>query len=59
MNICIIKIIERIKEKTKDDKIMYDFLFDIINHEMENYQYSKKYEKLIDEAIEKREKNEI
>lgn len=53
------EIIKKLKEKTKDDKIMYDFLFDIINHEMENYQYSKKYEKLIDEAIEKREKNEI
>ena len=45
--------------KTTDDKVMHDFLFDIINHENENSQYSKEYTKLIDKAIEERRKHAI
>ena len=49
-------IIDKIEAKTTDDKIMHDFLFDIINHENENSQYSKEYTKLIEKAIEERRK---
>lgn len=44
-------IIEKIKEKTKSDINMQNFLMDILNHENENSQYTKEYEKLIDKAL--------
>lgn len=44
-------IIEKIKEKTKYDLAMQEFLLDIVNHENENTQYSKEYDKLIKKAI--------
>lgn len=44
-------IIEKIKDKTKNDKSMQNFLLDILNHENENSQYTKEYEKLIDKAL--------
>lgn len=46
-------IIEKIKDKTKNDVEMQTFLLDIINHENENSQYTKEYEKLIDKALKK------
>lgn len=44
-------IIEKIKDKTKNDESMQNFLLDILNHENENSQYTKEYEKLIDKAL--------
>ena len=44
-------IIEKIKDKTKNDASMQTFLLDILNHENENSQYTKEYEKLIDKAL--------
>lgn len=44
-------IIEKIKDKTKNDKSMQNFLLDILNHENENSQYTKEYEKLIEKAL--------
>lgn len=44
-------IIEKIKDKTKNDVSMQKFLLDILNHENENSQYTKEYEKLIDKAL--------
>ncbi|QRN84662.1 hypothetical protein JR334_06610 [Clostridia bacterium] len=43
-----------LEEKTKNDKAMRDFLFDIVNHENESCQYSKKYKELIDLALNER-----
>lgn len=34
-------IIDKIKEKTKNDENMREFLLDIINHENESSQYTK------------------
>lgn len=50
-------IIEKIKEKTKNDEGMRNFLLDIINHENESSQYTKEYEKLIKKAIKERGSN--
>ena len=47
-------IIEKIKDKTKNDESMQNFLLDILNHENENSQYTKEYEKLIDKALKER-----
>lgn len=44
----------KLDEKTKNDRAMHDFLFDIVNHENERSQYSKKYSQLIDKAIKAR-----
>lgn len=44
-------IIEKIKEQTSDDKVMQEFLLDIINHENENSQYTRKYKALIEKAV--------
>jgi hypothetical protein len=44
-------IIEKLKERTADDKIMQEFLLDIINHENENSQYTRKYKSLIEKAV--------
>lgn len=44
-------IINKIKEQTADDKVMQGFLLDIINHENENCQYTRKYKALIEKAI--------
>lgn len=44
-------IIKKIKNKTKHDKSMQNFLLDILNHENENSQYTKEYEKLIHKAL--------
>lgn len=46
---------EKIEEKTKNDEIMRRFLFDIINHENENMQFSKQYKKLIEKAVKEKE----
>ena len=45
-------IIEKIKEQTSDDKVMQEFLLNIINHENENSQYTRKYKALIEKANE-------
>ena len=45
---------EKLDEKTKNDKAMRDFLFDIVNHENESSQYTKKYKELIDLALNER-----
>lgn len=45
---------DKLDEKTKNDKAMHDFLLDIVNHENESSQYSKKYSELIDKAIKER-----
>lgn len=50
-------IIEKIKDKTKNDAGMQEFLLDIVNHENENSQYTKEYEKLIKKAIKERGSN--
>ena len=50
-------IIEKIKDKTQHDMGMQAFLLDIVNHENENTQYTKEYEKLIEEAIRKEGNN--
>ena len=47
-------IIDKIKEKTKNDAGMKDFLLDIVDHENENSQYTKEYEKLIEQAVKER-----
>lgn len=44
-------IIEKIKDKTKNDESLREFLLDIVNHENENSQYTKEYERLIKKAI--------
>lgn len=44
-------IIEKIKEKTKNDAEMQKFLLDIVNRENENSQYTKEYERLIRKAV--------
>lgn len=44
-------IIDKIKEQTSDDKVMQEFLLDIINHENENSQYTRKYKALIEKAV--------
>ncbi|WP_174919139.1 hypothetical protein [Peptacetobacter hominis] len=49
-------IINKIKEKTKDDADMSMFLINILNHENDNSQYKKEYEKLIDKYIKNRSK---
>lgn len=46
-------IIEKIKEKTKNDEGMQSFLLNIVNYENENTQYTKEYERLIDIALKK------
>lgn len=51
-------IIEKIKDKTKNDVGMQKFLLDIVNRENENSQYTKEYEKLIKRAIKERGSNE-
>ncbi len=44
-------IIEKIKEETKNDMVMQEFLLDITNHENENSQYKNKYNTLIRKAV--------
>ncbi len=44
-------IIEKLKEKTGEDKVMQEFLLDIVNHENENSQYTRKYKALIEKAV--------
>lgn len=48
---------EKIKTKTKNDNVMQEFLLDIIEHENESSQYSKKYKSLIDKALKNEEVN--
>ena len=50
-------IIEKIKDKTKNNAAMQEFLLDIVNHENENSQYTKEYAKLIKKAIKERGSN--
>lgn len=45
-------IIDKLNDRTKEDDIMRDFLLDIINHENENSQYTRKYKSLIEKAVE-------
>lgn len=50
-------IVSKIKEKTLSDEIMMNFIQEIISHENENAQYSNKYKKLIDKAVEDKGKH--
>lgn len=45
---------DKIDEKTKDDAVMNEFIYAIINQEMESSQYTKKYTELINKAVEDR-----
>ena len=44
---------KQLEQKTKDDPIMREFLYTIIENSYETSQYKKKYSEAIDNAIEK------
>lgn len=45
-------IVEKVKEETKDDLVMQQFIMEILNHETESSQFKNKYSSLIKDAVE-------
>lgn len=46
---------EKVMKYSKGDKLIANFLLDIIRHEMDNGHYSKEYKRLIEKAVDKGE----
>lgn len=51
-------ILEKLRKKTSQDTVMYNFICKIMNNEAEGKQYSKYYKNAILESIKQRKKEE-